>query len=363
MKQTEVLIWAAAAAAVNLILLLVFGLSGLLVVLASLVIVILFLLRQITAFGLFKDYGKELAARFGPVEAVMHGLEWVTPLSDKRGSYCSMYVFPGHVVFVTPDPDDPPKAHFLEIHLNRVLKVRLNQQGHIALTVRDNSGTGQMFLKSDQAYDKVVKCVETLQAEIIHERETQALHKVAEKARQVNEMIRRSLEDRRRARVGRLQKEGGELVGRFAGIVPEDIFIKDSLFEKCIELVRLEFNGRKSPLPGKLEGFLDDELKPFALILKEKVGFDFEDAEDFVFLLKTVRGEVRRGLLEAFTARYSAAFERLSERADCGIDAYTDVFIRTCSSGGDLKTLEGFRLLLETRGFGINLKSAVSSVG
>ena len=40
-------------------------------------------------------------------------------------------------------------------------------------------------------------------------------------------------------------------------IGPEDIFVKDSLFEKCIELVKLEFNGS-----------------------------DFEDDEDFILLLK-----------------------------------------------------------------------------
>lgn len=363
MNRTELLIWAAAAAVVNMILLFVFGTSWQPAVLSSAVIVILFLLRQVFVAGVPRDYGKELKGRFGSVEASLFGLEWLEQLSDKHGKQCSMYVFLRHVVFVTPDIKNREQVHILELALSNIEQVRLSREGHININVTAGGETRRLFLKSSLPYDNIVRSLETLQSEIIHERKAQALQKVSAKAKQLNEQLQKNLEERRRVRITRLQNEGRELVKRFAVIVPEDIFIKDSLFEKCKELVKFEFRGRKSFLPGRLEGFLDNDFKPFAQIMREKAGFDFEDEEDLIILLNNIREEVRKSILESFLAHYSAAFDRIFSSDELDFDKYLDVFSRVCGPGiKELKNLEGFRLFLQKRGHQDTLKDLESRV-
>lgn len=363
MNRTELLIWAAAAVVVNMIFLFVFGASWQPVVLGSVLIIILFLLRQAFVAGVPRDYGKELKERFGLVETSLFGLEWLERISDKYGKQCSMYVFPRYVVFVTPDLSDRDQVHILELDLNNIEQVRLSREGHININVTDGNETRRLFLKSSLPYDKIVRSMETLQAEIIHERKAQALQKVSAKARQLNEQLRKSLEERRRVRIEKLHNEGRELVKRFAVIVPEEIFIKDSLFEKCKELLKFEFRGRKSPLPGRLEGFLDNDFKPFCQIMREKAGFDFEDDEDLIILLNAIREEVRESILASFLAQFSAAFDRIFGIEQHDFDKYLDVFIRLCGTGvKDLKNLEGLRLFLQKQGYEDTLKDLESKI-
>lgn len=348
MIRLEPFLWAIAALVINVLVIVFLGTSWQIVMLISVVIVVLYVLKQVFFAGFLRDYSGELAKRLGPAQASVFGMEWLVPLSDKLGKHCDMYVFSKHVVFVTPDDLGKKQAHVLELDLNDIEQVRLNRQGQIHINITEGAAK-QLLLKSELPYDKLVRSFETLQAEIIHERKVRALEKVSAKAKQLDAEVRRKLAARRQVRVEKLQREGHELVTRFAEIVPEDILIKDSLFEKCKELIKLELQGRKSPLRGKLEEFLDNDFKPFAQIMREKAGFDFEDDEDLIILLKAIREEVRKILLVNFLARYSIFFGRLDGGEE---NEYIDGYIRLNGPGtNDLVNLEGFRLFLEKQGF------------
>jgi hypothetical protein len=355
MIRLEVFIWGLAALIINLVLLKLFEASWQFVVIVSGIIVILYVLRQVLFTGFFHNYRKELQKLFGPVQETLYSLEWVSPVLDSQGKHCDMYVFLKNVVFVSPNPMGKEQVNILEIELKNIDKVRLNQEGCINIIFLDQGKVKQLFLKTALQPDKALKALETLQAEIVQERKVRALQKVSEKAKQIDEELQRQKNQRRQNRLTKLQAEGQRFVKRFAELVPTDIFIKDSLFDKCKELITLEFHGRKSTLPGRLEEFLDNELKPFVEIIKEKAGFDYEDEEDLIILLNAIRAEVRQLAHSDFMDKFSNTFERIEGKDEF---LFIDVFVRLCGLTGvkDYKNLEGFRLFLQNNGFEISLK-------
>lgn len=345
MSRLELFLWVVAALAADGMALAWSGISWQPVVLISMVIFLLFLLRQAAFAGLFQDYRQKLSKRYGPVQANLFGLSWLDHSVDKQGKHCDMYVFAKHVVFVTPDPLSKEKVSILAVELQDIGLVKLDEGGHIYITLENSKGNNRLLLKSTLPAKDVIGPLEKLQSELVRERKLQALQKISEKAKQLDEELRSKLMERRRIRVENLKHEGNELVKRFAGIVPEDIFIKDTLFDKIKELLMLELLGRKSPLQGRLEEFLDNDFKPFAQILRDKIGFDFEDVEDFFILLNAVRAEVRNNVRDEFMSQYSSAFEPIAGQEE---DKLIEVFTRICGPGAlEPKNLEGFRLFLE----------------
>lgn len=356
MRLAEWIAWAAVTVFANIITLMFFGLSWLPVIMVSLLIVVVFLMRQAVAAGLFIDYRKNLAARFGPVQASIFGLEWIECPSEKHGKHCDMHIFRNHVIFVTPDPLGKQKVHIHEVKLADVTQVKLNSDNTIHIVTAESATAKELSFRSTRPYDQLVGPLKTLQAELVQERQAQALRKVAEKAVKIEQELHRQQDERRRLRIERLHgAKGRNLVERFTAIIPSDIFIKDTLYEKIRELLLLELKGRKSTLQGRLEYFLENDFKPFAEVMRQKAGFDLEDYEDLCLLLQEIRNQVRQNARQSFKERYANLLDPVAESVETEL---ISSYVRAAGSAvGEVPDLEGLRLYLAERGYHYDFKA------
>lgn len=356
MRLTEWIAWAAVTVFASFVTLVVFGLSWVPVIMVSLVIVVIFLIRQAVAAGLFTDYRKNLAARFGPVQASIFGLEWIECPSEKHGKHCDMHIFKNHVIFVTPDPLGKQKVHIHEVNLADVTQVKLDADNTIHIVTAETATAKELSFKSTQPHNQLVGPLKTLQAELVHERQAQALRKVAEKAVKIEQELHRQLDERRRLRIERLQgAKGRNLVERFTGIIPPDIFIKDTLYEKIKELLLLELKGRKSTMQGRLEHFLENDFKPFAEVMRERVGFDLEDYEDFCLLLQEIRTQVRQNASRSFKVRYADLLDPVAGSVETEL---ISSYIREAGPEmSEIPNIEGLRMYLAERGYHYDFKA------
>ncbi len=354
----ELLVLAVLVLLTDLFLLIVFDASAKTVWAVSLIITVLFLLRFIIKGVNKKTLQEQINSKYGSLQASLCGIELLAEQSGS-GVRCDMLIYPHQVILVV-DTVDESKRKIHAIDLDSIQQVKLGTDGSFRLSIIEEGRPKQLTFKSTSPMKQIIAPLETLQAEIVFEHRIKVMREVGQKAKKLSDELQKELEIRRRKRVEGLQKEGMPLIKRFSSLVPVDFFVKETKFEKLLEVLKLEFLGRKSPLPGPVERFLDDDFKLFAQLLREKAGFDFEDEEDLVILLKVIREQVRRNAVDSFMQQYSIAFER----AECAKETeYVDTYIRvTGSNAQDPESLEGFRLFLEKQNYRYSFKQLTQIV-